>query len=191
MGESSSRFPARQSEQIFEYLFVIALEGVKKEVAEVKHHLYNLLEGTYPGYKSTPHITLFNISSDERMNNILELLNISWMPPFKIRIKGFDYYQHGQKSRTLYLNIENKQSIVYLQKWLTHFFRLRKHTYDPHITIGRTLPVPMFDKAWQNIKEISFDRELVCDQLVILKRKQQLQHPEKWEEFKSIPLGVN
>ena len=191
MGESSARFPAKKSEQLFEYLFVISLDGAKKEVAGIKNHLFNLLEGNYPGYRSNPHITLFNISSDERMSDILNLLHISWMPSFKIRLKGFDYYLHGQKSRTIYLNIENKTSIVYLQKWLAEFFRLKEHSYDPHITIGRTLPVPVFDKVWDDFRQLTFDHELVCDELLILKRKQQLQAQAPWEIFKKLSLGAN
>lgn len=191
MDESSSRFPAKQSEQIFEYLFVIGLEDVKKEVVQLKRQLFDVLEDNYPGYKSTPHITLFNIASDERMNDILAFLNISWMPSFDIRLKGFDYYQHGQKSRTIYVNIEDKQSIIYMQHWLADFFRLKAHHYDPHVTIGRTFPISKFEKAWKVFRGITFEKKLMCQRITVLRRKQQSGMPLRWEEFRSIPLGIN
>jgi len=191
MSESSSKFPAQQDRQVFEYLFLIPLNGIHREVTELKDHLFHLVGGNYPGYKSTPHITLFNIASSSQMDLVLERLNVTWMPPFQIKVKGFDYYEHGQKSRSIYLNIEKKQTIVYLQSWLSDFFLLRKHAFDPHITIGRTLPVNTFEKVWSDIRSMRFERAMNCNKLIILKRRQQTTHPEKWERYREILLGSN
>lgn len=191
MGESSSLFPPRRSQQVFEYLFLIELNEIEKDVQELKSYLFDLIGGKYPSYKSKSHITLFNISSSDQMDHMLELLNISWMPSFQINVNGFDYYSHGQQSRTIYLNIEEKGSIVYLQKWLADFFKLRRHAYEPHITLGRTIPVVQFEKAWSDLKSLTFRRVFTVDKLVVLKRKRQTETPLRWEPYRQLPLGSN
>ncbi|MEQ9375224.1 MAG: 2'-5' RNA ligase family protein [Imperialibacter sp.] len=191
MSESSSLFPAQRSQQVFEYLFLIHLKEIEKDVVALKDRVFNAIGSRYAGHHSTPHISLFNISSTDQMDHMLELMNISWMPSFQVDVNGFDYYSHGQKSRTLYVNIERKDSIVYLQKWLANFFRLRKHSYDPHITLGRTIPIDLFEKAWDDIKTLRFQKSFTCDRLVVLKRKQQKEEPLKWGPYREIILASN
>ncbi len=191
MSESSSLFPAQRSQQVYEYLFLIYLKEIEKDVVTLKNRLSHSVGDGYPGHKSTPHISLFNISSSEQMDHMLQLMNISWMPAFEVEVKGFDYYKHGQNSRTLYVNIKKKDGIVYLQKWLAEFFHLKKHAYEPYITLGRTLPIAQFEKVWEDIKGITFERLFTCDRLVVLKRKQQKEQPLKWGPYREIMLASN
>lgn len=191
MSEGSSFFPAQRSQQMFEYLFLIHLKEIEMDIVGLKDRLFNVIGEKYAGLQSTPHISLFNISSTDQMGHMLELMNISWMPSFRVDVNGFDYYAYGQKSRTIYVNIEKKQSIVYLQKWLADFFRLRKHSYDPHIAIGRTIPPDLFEKAWDDLRGLRFQKTFTCDRLVVLKRKQHKERIEKWEPYREIMLASN
>jgi 2'-5' RNA ligase len=58
-----------------------------------------------------------------------------------VQLKGLDYFEHGNKSNTLYVSIQNKEEVSNVYKLLVkdlHY--VPTEYYLPHITIAKSFP---------------------------------------------------
>jgi 2'-5' RNA ligase len=93
---------------------------------------------------------------------------------FEVDLNGFEYFEHGSESNTIYVKIENSYQIIKVYHELHRLLGLSVREFVPHLTIARTMSRNRFDKSYEMIKQHSFSEKFTCNQVTILERK--LQH---------------
>ena len=177
---------------VHQYFFIISPpDTVKNKVKLLKHKLHREIGLSDHNIYSSEIISLMSFHTmhpvNDRFIHAVQQL-FSNNQPFHINVNGFDHFEHGSTSNTIYAKLENTEGIIKLYKELHALLGLRVRSFVPHLTIGRAVPRAHFKKSFSMIKNHSFEEKFVCNQVTILERKLQHGVVGKYQVLKDISL---
>jgi 2'-5' RNA ligase len=163
---------------VHQYFFIISPpDAIKSKVKSLKYKLHKAVGLSDYNLHSVPHISLMSFHTmrpvNERFFNALQQL-FSDNNTFDVDLNGFEYFEHGEESNTIYVKIENSYQIVKVYHELHRLLGLSVRSFVPHLTVARTMSRARFNKSYEMIKQHSFTEKFSCSQVTILERK--LQH---------------
>jgi 2'-5' RNA ligase len=163
---------------VHQYFLIIAPpQEIKSKVKSLKYKLHKAVGLSDYNLHSVPHISLMSFHTmrpvNERFFYALQQL-FSKNNAFEVDLNGFEYFEHGSESNTIYVKIENSYQIIKVYHELHRLLGLSVREFVPHLTIARTMSRNRFDKSYEMIKQHSFSEKFTCNQVTILERK--LQH---------------
>lgn len=163
---------------VHQYFFIISPpEAIKSKVKSLKYKLHKAVGLSDYNLYSVPHISLMSFHTmrpvNERFFAALQQL-FSDNNTFDVDLNGFEYFEHGEESNTIYVKIENSNQIVKVYNELHRLLGLSVRSFVPHLTVARTMSRVRFNKSYEMIKQHSFTEKFSCNHVTILERK--LQH---------------
>jgi 2'-5' RNA ligase len=163
---------------VHQYFLIIAPpQEIKSKVKSLKYKLHKAVGLSDYNLHSVPHISLMSFHTmrpvNERFFYALQQL-FSKNNAFEVDLNGFEYFEHGSESNTIYVKIENSYQIIKVYHELHRLLGLSVREFVPHLTIARTMSRNRLDKSYEMIKQHSFSEKFTCNQVTILERK--LQH---------------
>lgn len=182
---------------VYQYFLIISPpDEIKSKVKSLKYKLHKAVGLSDYNLQSVPHISLMSFHTmrpvNERFFGSLQNL-FSKNNSFEIDLNGFDFFEHGSESNTIYVRIENSFQIVRVYHELHNLLGLRVREFVPHLTVARTMSRVRFNKSYEMIKQHVFNEKFNCNHITILERK--LQHGVvsnyrvlKEIEFKSMSI---
>lgn len=123
-----------------------------------------------------PHIAESGFSRIERKLNS--------MPPLKIVINGFDYFNHGDEQNTIYARLVGSDAT---QKWFRLLFDCldeKPGGFIPHITVVRNIGRQQFNVLWPFFQRSAYRETFEADHLKI--SKMDTYFGTEWVHFKNI-----
>lgn len=177
---------------VHQYFFIIPLpDEVKNKVKLLKHQLNTAVGLSDYNLYSVPHISLLSFHTmrpvNERFIQAIQEL-FSKNNPFRIKLSGFEHFEHGVSTNTLYAKIEDSDQIKNLYYELNLLLGFRVRSFIPHLTIARNIPRANFEKSFSMAKQYALDEGFNCDQVTILERKLQHGVVSKYQVLKEISL---
>lgn len=177
---------------VHQYFFIISPpDTVKNKIKLLKHKLHREIGLSDYNFYTSEIISLMSFHTMHPVNNrFIEAVQklFSNNHPFYININGFDHFEHGSTSNTIYAKLENSEQIIKLYKELHALLGLRVRNFVPHLTIGRAVPRAHFKKSFSMIKNHSFEEKFVCNSVTILERKLQHGVVGKYSVLKEIRM---
>ena len=172
-----------------DYLFLISLpEDLEHEIGRYKRASVGVV-GHYDSMNSQGHIS---ICRQQRCKPFLVMpalermeTRINTMPDIDLKINGFDFFNHGNVSYTIYAKVETTLKVNNWFKLLFNQMQMKCTHFSPHITIARNIPGSSFRKLWLNFEGRKFDFTITANHMVILQRPTYIEH-EEWVECKKI-----
>lgn len=163
---------------VYQYFLIISPpDEIKSKVKSLKYKLHKAVGLSDYNLHSVPHISLMSFHTmrpvNDRFFGALQHL-FSKNNSFEVDLNGFDYFEHGSESNTIYVKIENSFQIVRVYHELHSLLGLRVREFVPHLTVARTMSRPRFTRSYEMIKQHAFSEKFSCNQITILERK--LQH---------------
>lgn len=161
------------------FLLISPSLPVAKDVSFFKQRFRRILGHSYDSEFSKAHISLVKYL-DEHSDNLLYHIAdtvLSGFKPFTIYINGFYVLNHGA-SRTICLNIINKNSVCELMKQLTGQESL------PHITLAKNLGKEDFNKLWPTVRNIKYANSFKCEAITVLRGNE-----GGWKYYTDLPLA--
>lgn len=163
---------------VYQYFLIISPpDEIKSKVKSLKYKLHKAVGLSDYNLHSVPHISLMSFHTmrpvNERFFGALQHM-FSKNNAFEVDLNGFDFFEHGLESNTIYVKIENSFQIVRVYHELHSLLGLRVREFVPHLTVARTMSRNRFNKSYEMIKQHSFSEKFNCNQVTILERK--LQH---------------
>jgi 2'-5' RNA ligase len=143
---------------------------------------------------SPPHITL-HMPFEWKMakENLLmeQLMEFAQsQKPFHVELKNFGCFD----PRVIFIQVVENKELQTLQSALTRFCKTELNLfnanrldqpYHPHLTVAfRDLKKILFSKAWEFVRNLNFNAQFTCRELVLLKHDGKV-----WQLAKSFPLG--
>lgn len=182
----------------WEYLLVAnpddAINGMVKAEKELFHqHFHQKI-----AIKTKPHITVANFLAVESMEETI----IKWLQricgqqySFSVMLNNYG----GFPPHTIYLRVQNPQPFLNLAKQLKVIDNFicdngcppARLTKNPHMTIARRLPEEIYSKALIDYAQRDFHATFVARELVLLKRRHQLDACQHLGVFRFLPDVVN
>jgi len=139
---------------IYDYFVVISpSRQIHNDVKNFKRELAHRI-GLYSTTNSLAHISLLRFHCiAEQEDNLIRQLEFWGRHQSKIQIQ-LDRFNHFDYSRTLFIDIANKEPLLHLQRQLWWHLKLNmkgidvaKSSFDPHLTIGKKLSPHQFPFA--------------------------------------------
>jgi 2'-5' RNA ligase len=171
-----------------DYLMLLSPpESVKYEISRYKRASRNII-GQYKSVYSPAHITIQNLYRQKAFAAEPAILamekKLTTMLPIFLIIDGFDYFDHGGKSMTIYARIKSTPATT---MW---FGLLKKNinskiSFNPHITIARDIPAHDFYKLWPKFTGRKIIEPFLIDKLTIT-RRETYGYDSKWKFYKDI-----
>ena len=165
------------------YLADYLLQLSPGEEIEKQVKLYKLScakhAGKFRGMYSQAHIS-FAVLGDKSDNHLqpshrlsIYFENISSalknIEPHELRVKGFNFFTHGPKFRTIYAAIElNEETRKWINK-IDAILNLNRNT-TPHITIAKNVPLEAFNILWPFFQKMSYHDSFIAKRLTILQK---------------------
>lgn len=144
------------------------------EVSGIKRE-FLLKHGEYGGHWSKPHITLNrDLLLCSRLTTFLSQLRSALCNfyTFDLHLDGFDFFPESQ---TFYLRPVHNESLYRLQRLVTCVLRRikpdsdgRKYSFNPHLTIGRTLSKSQFNYAFYEYQDRKFSEYFRVNDVTVL-----------------------
>jgi 2'-5' RNA ligase len=170
----------------YDYLIVLSpSENIINRVKKYKGFSFNQI-GEYESLHSQAHITvqfwprkkpLWVEPLIPKLERELQLLPVAAMD-----INGFAFFnQHT--SKTIYAKLKWSQLNDVWFKQVARYFN--KRSFEPHITIAKSLPDDAFSKLWPTFKNREWDEHFKINKLVILKRET-IGYDRSYKVFKEI-----
>lgn len=151
--------------------------------------IYKLKEYFRERYKSKAslnspaHITLhmpFEFDNEEELREVGTLK----FDPFKIELKNFGCFDPG----VIFIGVKHSEGLAKIQNDVASLLRrefnifnsnYRDRPFHPHVTLAfRDLKKPMFEEAWNEFKDKTYNASFECTRISLLK------HDGKfWREF--------
>ena len=175
---------------VHQYFFIISPpEAIKSKVKLLKHKLHREIGLSDYNLNSSEIISLMSFHTMRPVNDrfiqaVQQLFSNN--QPFQIHVSGFDHFEHGTSSNTIYAKLENSEQIVKLYQELHVLLGLRVRSFVPHLTIGKAVPRAHFKKSFSMIKNHSFEEKFTCNQVTILERRLQNGVVGKYQVLKEI-----
>jgi 2'-5' RNA ligase len=195
--EQLSLFPQAQEESpvldtVHQYFFVISPpDAIKGKVRSLKQKLHKAVGLSNYNVNSVSPISLMSFHTmrpvNERFIQAVQQL-FSNNRAFEIKLNGFEHFEHGGVSNTIYAKLHNSDQIVKLYEELHVLLGLRVRSFVPHLTIARTVARSRFEKSFSLVKKTAFDETFVCNSITILERKLQHGVVGKYSVLKEIKL---
>jgi 2'-5' RNA ligase len=178
---------------VYQYLAVLSPPDESKDkVRRLKYQLNNLAYlGSYNLF-SIPHITLAKLQSVHRAS---DRFGKGLQKEFKeygkllIRLNGFNFFSHGNDSKTIYLQIEDTHKIEAIYTQLNTALGIPLKKYVPHLTIAKTISNSQFDDLFPVLPESGFEDSFTCDHILVLERTIRNGKVSHYKPFKKIKLG--
>ncbi|MFA0961961.1 2'-5' RNA ligase family protein [Roseivirga sp. BDSF3-8] len=162
-------------------LYFVALlppDEIRREVTLIKESFYEKYK-TKAALKSPPHITLHMPFrwKPEKENLLHELFSSfsSQVTPFPVEINGFEAFP----PRVIFLNVSENHEMASVQKDLVRRMRTnlnllnanyKDRPFRPHMTVAfRDLKKPMFNEAWEEVKDEGASFSFEAKELTLLK----------------------
>jgi hypothetical protein len=172
-----------------DYLIIISPpDNIIKAVEKYKRASVKLI-GHYESMYSTAHIS---ITHQHRCKPfliepavIIMEKKLGTMPPIELNIKGFNFFSHGQHTKTIYAEIELTETTEKWFKLLKIQLGIKVAGFVPHITIAKNIPVTAFNKLWPNFVNHSYSKSFTANHLTILHRETYVEYSE-WRVYKEI-----
>ena len=182
---------------IYDYFILISPpQQINHDVKNFKHELTSHI-GPYNAAKSHAHISLLRFHCiAEQEDNLIRQLESWGRHQSKIQIQ-LDHFNHFDYSRTLFIDIANKEPLLKLQDQLWWHLKLNmkgidlaKPTFDPHLTIGKKLSSHQFPFAIEGFAGKQYRKNFFCTHLTLLKRSYDYRNErEFWMKAREIPLS--
>lgn len=172
-----------------DYLIVISLpDNLIKEISRYKRASVNII-GHFEGMHSTANIT---IAHQTRCKPFLALPAIEQiekrlitLPPAELTITGFNFFSHGQTSKTIYAVIERAPGTDNWFKLLVQQTGIKIKNFVPHIPIAKNIPQGSFNKLWPNFQNRDFFDTFKVNSLTIMHRETYAEYCE-WAVYKEL-----
>ena len=107
------------------------------------------------------------------------------LPAIPLEINGFAFFDQ-QEFQTIYAKINSTPETRLWFKLLRKFFSTP--SFEPHITIARSIDHEDFKKLWPHFKDQAFNTRFVADRLTILQRET-IGYDKSYKVFKEIPFN--
>lgn len=123
-----------------------------------------------------PHIAESGFSRMERKLNS--------MPPLKLAINGFDFFNHGDRQNTIYARLIMSEAN---QKWFRLLFDCldeKPGGFTPHLTVVRDISRQQFDTLWPFFAKMNYQDTFEVDHLKI--HKMDTYFGTDWVHFRNI-----
>ncbi|MCC8407621.1 2'-5' RNA ligase family protein [Mucilaginibacter sp. UR6-1] len=111
---------------------------------------------------------------------------LSTIPPIVLHIKGFGFFKHGDKSMTIYANVDYNDAVKKWFKLLLQNMNL-KISLNPHITVVRNITAKQFELLWPYFAKAQYNDVFKIDALTVLKRDT-FGHEQHWQQHKVLPF---
>ncbi|TWR26609.1 2'-5' RNA ligase family protein [Mucilaginibacter achroorhodeus] len=107
------------------------------------------------------------------------------VPAISLKVKGFEYLQHGDQYRTICAALELDPVTM---RWFSFFEKIfpAKQKIKPHITIARKIPVASFNKLWPHFQKIDFKDRFTVRNITVLHNPSNQAGP--YQLYKDISL---
>lgn len=177
---------------VYQYFLIISPpDEIKSKVKSLKYKLHKAVGLSEYNLHSVPHISLMSFHTmrpvNEQFFKALEQL-FSKNNALEVDLNGFEYFEHGTESNTIYVKIENSFQIVKVYHELHSLLGLSVREYVPHLKIARTMSRSRFNKSYDMLKQHSFSEKFTCNQVTILERKLQHGVVSNYKVLKEIEL---
>lgn len=182
---------------IYDYFILISPpQQINHDVKNFKRELAHRI-GPYGATNSLAHISLLRfLCSTEQEDKLIRQLESWGSHQSKIQIQ-LDRFNHFDYSRTLFIDIANKEPLLHLQRQLWWHLKLNvkgvdlaKSTFDPHLTIGKKLSSHQFPFAIEEFAGKQYEKNFFCTHLTLLKRSYDYRNErEFWMKVREIPLS--
>lgn len=172
----------------YEYLLLLSPSyAIKEKIAQKKHLLNAEIGISAENVRSTAHVSLAKFASPFSEHFLFSLIkNVAEsFKPFKLEIKELEEFDHGH-SRSLVLKFKDDEYVKRVQQYLSMVLRLNTHTYDPHITIARSVPTHDIQRI-NNLHDYFFEGSFECHKITVLKKP--LRSKQKYELVAEIGFG--
>jgi 2'-5' RNA ligase len=179
---------------VYQYLVILSPpDETSDRIKRLKYQLNNLAYlGSYNLF-SIPHITLTKLQSVHRANDRFgKGLQKEFMEygELSIKLRGFNFFSHGNDSKTIYLQIEDTHKIEAIYTQLNNALGIPlKKDYVPHLTIAKTISAPQFDDLFPVLPESGFEDTFTCNHILVLERTIKNGKVSHYKPFKKIKLG--
>lgn len=177
---------------VHQYFFIITPpDAIKSKVKLLKHKLHKSIGLSDYNLYAVPNISLMSFHTMQPVNDrFLEAVKqlFSNNAAFNISIRGFEHFEHGLASNTIYAKVQDSQPIFKLYQELHALLGLRVRSFVPHLTVARTIPRAHFKKSFSMVQKHSFEETFTCNQITILERKLQHGVVGKYQVLKEITL---
>jgi len=166
-------------------------EDVKKFKQELAPRMGSLDATHSPAYISLLRFTCIA----EQEYNLLRQLELWGHQQSRIQIR-LSQFNHFDYSRTLLIDIANKESVLQLHHQLWWHLKLNmkgidlaKLNFDPYLTIEKKLPSHQFPLVSKEFSGKPYRKKFFCNQLTLLKRSYDYRNErEYWMKAREIPL---
>lgn len=112
---------------------------------------------------------------------------LATIAPVTLTIDGFDYFNHGEDYKTIYVKINTPPEITQWFKTLKKHLNIKEFMV-PHITIARNISVNDFNLLWPHFKAIRWNENFTVTELLVLE-KQTFAPFAKWQKFTHLPFN--
>lgn len=177
---------------VHQYFFIISPpEAIKSKVRSLKQKLNRAVGLSDYNLNSNGCISLMSFHTMRPVNeHFLQTVQqlFSNNRSFEVKLNGFEHFEHGAVSNTIYAKLHNSDQIVKIYQELHNLLGLRVRSFVPHLTIARTIPRSGFQKSISVLNKSIFDEKFVCNRVTILERKLQHGVVSKYSLLKEIKL---
>lgn len=176
--------------QYADYMLLLSPgDNVKAMVKEHKQYVAGVI-GTYESLHSKAHISVHKMQRQKSFiaEPALRALNknISTLPPITLTIDGFDYFNHGDEYKTIYVKLRISPITTLWFKTLKKHLNVKEFMV-PHITIAGNIPVAAFNELWPHFKAINWVEQFTVNELTILQRETFASFAT-WQLFMTLPF---
>jgi 2'-5' RNA ligase len=172
-----------------DYLMIISPpEHIIKEINRYKRASVNTI-GHFEGMHSAAHITITHQTrckpffAQPAINRMEQKL--CTMPPIELQLNSFDFFDHGETTKTIYAEIKRSERVDNWFKLLISQMGIKVKHFVPHIPIARNIPITSFKKLWANFENRSWEESFKVNSLTILHRDTFVEYCE-WRVYKEL-----
>lgn len=173
--------------------FLILLSpSVEVKALVTKHKQYAAeVIGNYESMHSIAHISIKKMHRQKSFltEPAIQSLKpkLAAIPPVRLTIDGFEYFNHGEDFKTIYAKINTPPEITQWFKILKKHLNIKEFMV-PHITIARNITVNDFNKLWPHFKTLKWNENFTVTELLVLE-KETFAPFAKWEEYTRLPFA--
>jgi 2'-5' RNA ligase len=179
---------------VHQYFFIISPPDViKSKVRSLKQKLHKAVGLSDYNLHSIAHISLMSFHTMRPVNDrfiqaVQQLFSNN--QAFEVNLNGFEHFEHGAVSNTIYAKLHNSDQIIKIYQELHTLLGLRVRSFVPHLTIARTISRNSFQKSFSVVNKNTFDEKFLCNSVTILERKLQHGVVGKYSVLKEIKLDA-